>query len=264
MTWGVTGLGVSFGRSPALRGIDLVVGPGDIVAVVGGDGAGKTTLLRVLAGVPLTITGEVRIPAADRIGYVSASGGVYPDLTVSENLEFVAGAYGAVDRGLADDLLERTGLAAFAERLAGNLSGGMRRKLAVIGAMVHRPDLLVLDEPTTGVDPVSRADLWRLVAAAAAGGSAVVVSSAYLDEAERASSIIVLDEGTEVVAGSLEAVFASMTGAVVETSEPTDPALAWRSGPIWREWHPDAAEPDTEPHLEDVVIVAALRRESGR
>ena len=133
-----------------------------------------------------------------RVGYVAGASGVYDDLSVDENIAFVADAYG-IDAGECDDrvatLLAETGLAGTGARLAGRLSGGMRQKLAVALAMLHEPDLLVLDEPTTGVDPVSRAELWRLIAAAAAGGAAVLVSTTYLDEARRAANVLLLDDG---------------------------------------------------------------------
>jgi ABC-2 type transport system ATP-binding protein len=266
MTWGVEDLTVLFGGTTALEGVDLVAERGTAVAAVGGDGAGKTTLLRVLAGLPVSYRGHVRIPEARRIGYVPAGTGVFRDLTAAENLDFTGRAYGLADPvRRAEPLLERTGLAPFTDRLAGNLSGGMRRKLAVVAAMLHEPDLLVLDEPTTGIDPVSRADLWRLIAAAAGGGAAVVLSSAYLDEAERASAVLVLHEGAPVVWGTPEEVAASLPGAVIDTARPSDPARAWRRGAIWREWLPEGGPGAIPPALEDVVIVAALReREVAR
>ena len=139
----------------------------------------------------------MRRPAKERIGYLPAGSGVYPDLTVTENLDFRATGYKLARpaaRERAAEYLERAGLAAAAGRLAGQLSGGMRQKLGVIAAMLHQPDLLVLDEPTTGVDPVSRSGLWWLIARAAAEGCAVVLATTYLDEAERCASVLVLDE----------------------------------------------------------------------
>lgn len=259
MTWGVSDLTVTFGDRIALDAVGLQTRTTAVTAVVGGDGAGKTTLLRVLAGLPIPHRGIVTVPARREIGYVPASGGVFTDLTVAENLEFSGSVYRVGDpRSTAAPLLERTGLAPFPDRLAGDLSGGMRRKLSVIMAMLHQPDLLILDEPTTGIDPVSRSDLWRLIAAAATGGAAVVVASAYLDESERASSVLVLHEGRTVVTGTPAEVRATMPGVVVDVERPTDPARAWRRGRVWRQWLPDAATSDMPPDLEDVVIVAAL------
>ncbi len=197
-TWGVSGLTVRYGTRTALDDVTLRVPGGAVTAVIGGDGAGKTTLLRALAGVVPAAAGGVERPDRRRIGYVAGAAGVYEDLSVDENVEFVASAYGLTARERderAAELLEHTGLAGTGDRLAGRLSGGMRQKLAFALAMLHRPDLLVLDEPTTGVDPVSRADLWRLIAGAAAGGAAVVVSTTYLDEAERAANVILLEDG---------------------------------------------------------------------
>ncbi len=259
MNWGVENLRVTYGSTVALDGVDLDIPPGEVTAVVGGDGAGKSTLLRVLAGVPIAYSGVVRRPDATRLGYVPTTSGSFRDLTVAENLQFVAQAHRLTDGpGRAEPLLKRTGLTPFANRLAGNLSGGMRRKLGVVMAMLHQPDLLVLDEPTTGIDPVSRSEVWRLLALAAARGAAVVVSSAYLDEAERAASVLVLHRGRMLVTGPPAEVVASMPGAVVETARPSDRSRAWRRGRIWREWRPEGAADAVTPDLEDVVIVASL------
>jgi ABC-type multidrug transport system ATPase subunit len=194
----VSGLTVRYGTRTALDDVTLRVPGGAVTAVIGGDGAGKSTLLRALAGVVPAAAGGVERPDRRRIGYVAGAAGVYEDLSVDENVEFVASAYGLTARERderAAELLEHTGLTGTGDRLAGRLSGGMRQKLAFALAMLHKPDLLVLDEPTTGVDPVSRADLWRLIAGAAAGGAAVVVSTTYLDEAERAADVILLEDG---------------------------------------------------------------------
>jgi len=179
-TWGCEGLSVRYGPTVGCEDVTFEVAAGTVAAVVGGDGAGKTSLLRALAGTVRPAAGTVRRPDERRLGYVSAGPGVWTDLTVDENLRFAGRAYGLdaaeLDRRIGE-LLERTGLAGARDRLAGRLSGGMRQKLALAMAVAHEPDLLILDEPTTGVDPVSRAELWRLLAAAAAGGAAVVVAA---------------------------------------------------------------------------------------
>jgi ABC-2 type transport system ATP-binding protein len=196
--WGVRDLTVRYGRRPALENVTLELRPGEVAAVIGGDGAGKTTLLRALAGVVRPASGRVLRPDRRRIGYVAGASGVYDDLSVDENIEFVAAAYGLTGSARDErvtELLARTGLAGTGGRLAGRLSGGMRQKLAFLLAMVHEPELLVLDEPTTGVDPVSRAELWHLIAAAAAAGAAVVVATTYLDEARRAARVLLLEDG---------------------------------------------------------------------
>jgi ABC-2 type transport system ATP-binding protein len=193
-------------------------------------------------------------------GYMSAGSGVYPDLSVTENLAFRATAYRVPPqeaRERSAELLARAGLDRVGDRLAGQLSGGMRQKLGVIAAMLHRPDLLVLDEPTTGVDPVSRADLWWLIARAAAGGAAVVLATSYLDEAERAQDVLVLDAGAVLATGTAEQIVAAMPGTLTMTRErPTGEAgrRAWRREGSWRVWDP--AGPDTADAVDSKNVVA--------
>jgi ABC-2 type transport system ATP-binding protein len=269
--WGVEDLTVRYGAKLALDRVGLAIPDGRITVVVGGDGAGKTTLLRALAGAVRPSGGTVNRPPARRAGYVSAGPGVYRDLTVDENLAFSGGAYGLRGDRLAERatrLLEGTGLQAARGRLAGQLSGGMRQKLALAMALLHQPDLLVLDEPTTGVDPVSRTELWRLLAEAAAAGAAVVLATVYLDEAARAAGVLVLDEGRTLLAGSPAELVAAMPGRLLDAPARAEAGAGWarwRRGPRWRLWSPDAvagvagAEP-ADPDLEDAVIVAALAR----
>ena len=161
--WGASGVSVRFGARQALDRVSISALPGQVTAVVGADGAGKTTLLRCIAGALAPGEGTVRRPDARRTGYLPPGAGVYEDLSVAENLRFRSASYGIpapeAERHVSE-YLERTGLAEARDRLAGQLSGGMLRKLGVIAALLPEPDLLVLDEPTTGVDPVSRADLW--------------------------------------------------------------------------------------------------------
>jgi ABC-2 type transport system ATP-binding protein len=263
---------VRFGRRVALDDVSLEVPAGEVTGVVGGDGAGKTTLLRVLAGALEPEAGSVRRPDAKRIGYLASTSGTYPDLSVDENLQFAATAYGVpVDEAQrrAADYLERTGLAAVGGRLAGNLSGGMRQKLGVVRALVHQPELVVLDEPTTGVDPVSRADLWWLIARAAADGAAVVTSTTYLDEAERAARLLVVDAGRSVATGDPVEIVRSIPGTIRRTVErPTGDAArrAWRRRAEWRVWdadgHPSPGmDGSIRPDLQDAVTVLALERE---
>jgi ABC-2 type transport system ATP-binding protein len=178
--WGADEITVRFGGLTALDRVSVSALAGQVTVVVGGDGAGKTTLLRCVAGALAPAAGTVHRPGAESIGYLPSVGGVYDDLSVTENLRFRSAIYktpATAARRQAGEYLERTGLAAARDRLAGQLSGGMRRKLGVIAALLPGPDLLVLDEPTTGVDPVSRADLWWLVTRAAAGGAAVLMST---------------------------------------------------------------------------------------
>jgi ABC-2 type transport system ATP-binding protein len=267
-SWGVEGLGVRYGDRTALEGVTFAVAARSVAAVVGGDGAGKTSLLRALAGTVRPSAGTVRRPDDRRIGYVSAGPGVWADLTVAENLEFTGRAYGLGAGRLGSrtaELLERTGLGEARGRLAGRLSGGMRQKLALAMALLHEPELLILDEPTTGVDPVSRVELWRLLAAAAAGGAAVALATTYLDEAERAATVLVLDQGRALLAGTPEEVLAAVPGRVVEAPARPEGTPAWRRGARWRVWSPDGAPlpgaTEVAMDLEDAVVVAQLARE---
>jgi ABC-2 type transport system ATP-binding protein len=282
--WGTRAVSVRYGRRLALDQVTFQARPGQVSAVVGGDGAGRTTLLRCLSGAVAASGGTVVRPPPVQTGYLPAGSGTYPDLTVAENLAFRAAVYripAAVAGPRIRDYLDRAGLLAARDRLAGQLSGGMRQKLGVIAAMLHRPALLVLDEPTTGVDPVSRADLWLLIARAAAGGAAVVFATSYLDEAERAAHVLVLAAGRELAAGSPEQIVAAMPGRLwTAGTRPAGPAAvrSWRRDGRWRIWQPDgagdaspgepagapgeAAEP-VQPSLQDAVTVAILARELG-
>ncbi len=298
--WGTEEACVRYGDKLALDHVTFRAMPGRVSAVVGGDGAGRTTLLRCLAGALAVTSGQVRLPPPVRIGYLSAGSGTYPDLSVDENLAFRATAYqvpAKVARERSAEFLERAGLSGARDRLAGRLSGGMRQKLGVIASMLHQPDLLVLDEPTTGVDPVSRADLWWLIARAAADGAAVVFATSYLDEAERALDVLALDAGRELGSGTPEEIVAAMPGTLrVSDTRPEADARrrAWRRGGRWRIWYPPGGpsplitdarhqnrdEPDVimtqireepdgplepgrpvAPDLQDAVTVAILARE---
>jgi ABC-2 type transport system ATP-binding protein len=251
----------------ALDDVSVEVPAGSVVAVVGGDGAGKSTLLRALAGEVRLDRGTVEAPGKRRLGYLPASSGSWAALTVRQNIDFVAGIYGLAGDALAArraELLERASLTAAAGRPAGQLSGGMRRKLGFVMAIVHRPALLILDEPSTGVDPVSRIDLWRLVSEAAASGAAVLMSTTYLDEAERAADLVVLDGGRVLVQGSYDQVRAGFSGWVTRTGEPVRPEWAWRRGRAWHEYWPGADPPPgtavADPDLQDIVIALSLAR----
>lgn len=260
MTWGVQDLTVRFGDVTALSSVTIQLEPGTVHAVVGGDGAGKTTLLRVLAGIGLDAAGLIDLPGVGKTGYVPPDGGVFTDLSVDENMQFTADAYRLRDwEARAESLLGRAGLAQFGERLGGELSGGERRKLAGSMALLSTPELLVLDEVTTGVDPVSRMDLWRLIAGAAAGGAAVVVATSYLDEAERAGSVLLLHAGATLASGDPAAVIDGMQGAVVDLAVPENVATAWRKGRRWRQWEPAGRRrAENAVTLEDVAIISEM------
>ena len=264
MTFGVEGLDVRFGDVEALRDVTLDIPAGEVTAIVGGDGAGKTTLLRTLAGLVEPARGIVRRPGSDRLGFVPTGAGSWTGLTVGENVEFVGGAYGfgPVDAARrAGPLLERAGLSGVVGRLAGDLSGGMRTKLGFVLAAMHDPNLLILDEPTTGVDPVSRVELWRMISGAVAGGTAVVMSTTYLDEAERTAAVTLLDRGTVLLSGPPGELIDAMLGAITVADTPTDRARAWRLGPVFHEWLPPgtaAGGRTVEPTLDDACIVAQI------
>jgi ABC-2 type transport system ATP-binding protein len=271
--WGASGIGVRFGPRQALDHVSVTAQPGQVTVVIGADGAGKSTLLRCVAGALAPSAGTVRRPAARRIGYLPPGAGLYEDLSVAENLRFRSAAFGipapAAEQAIGA-YLEQTGLAAAQDRLAGQLSGGMLRKLGVVAALLPEPELLVLDEPTTGVDPVSRADLWWLIARAAAGGAAVLMSTTYTDEAARAARVLVLDSGVTLAEGPPGEIAAAVPGIIALTPErPADAAQrsrSWRRAGTWRIWLPATSSPPAgarlvTPDLQDALCVAVLRRE---
>ena len=267
MTFGVRSATVRFGDTLALDDVTVDVPAGTVVAVVGGDGAGKSTLLRALVRKQHLDSGEVEAPGKQDIGFLPASSGSWAGLSVTQNLDFVAGIYGL--RGASLDarraeLLEGAGLVGARDRLASQLSGGMRRKLGFCLASVHRPAFLVLDEPSTGVDPVSRIDLWRMVSQAAADGAAVILSTTYLDEAERAGRLVVMDAGRVLVQGSYDHVRSQFRGTVTSVGSAIRDEWSWRRGPERHEFWPAGETPSRgqviEPDLEDIVIALSLLR----
>jgi ABC-2 type transport system ATP-binding protein len=204
----LAGLTRTFGSITAVDGLTFDVGAGELFGIVGPDGAGKTTTLRMLAGVLRPTAGEVRVSGVDvrrdpeevkpHIAYMAQRFGLYEDLTVAENLDFYADLY-RVPRSERPARLERlyafSRLGEFQDRLAGNLSGGMKQKLSLSCCLVHRPEVLLLDEPTFGVDPISRRELWLILHEMVYQGVTVVVSTAYLDEAERCDRVVMMHEG---------------------------------------------------------------------
>lgn len=265
MTFGVAQVDVDFDDRPALRGVSVEVPGGAVAAVVGGDGAGKSTLLRCLVGQVAPASGTVARPSKRDVGYMAATSGTWPQLTVSEHFDLVGSVYrlgSHTVRARRTALLDKAGLTGAADRLAGRLSGGMRQKLGFCLAVLHQPPLLVLDEPSTGVDAVSRVDLWRLISEAAANGTAVIMATSYLDEAERAATVLVLDAGRTLLSGTPAAVLATFTGEVVAVDRPDDSGWCWRRGREFHRWCPDGPPADARPtavDLEDTVIAAMLR-----
>ena len=211
-------LAKSFGSHPALHGIDLEIARGEMFALIGPDGAGKTTFFRLVAGLLLPTSGSVERDDVP-FGLLPQRFSLYEDLTVDENLALRARLYGvprAEAGARAADLLARVGLDRFGTRLAGVLSGGMKQKLALVAALLTRPELLLLDEPTTGVDPVSRREFWQILNALHGEGLTIVVSTPYMDEADYASRIGFLDRGKLVTAGTRDEILASYPRPLVE------------------------------------------------
>jgi len=269
-TYGVWSATVRFGDVLALDDVTVEVPAGSVVAVVGGDGAGKTTLLRAMVREVALDHGTLQAPGKPQMGFLPSSAGSWAALTVTQNIDFAGGAYGLDGDRLTrrrTELLRGADLERAADRPAGKLSGGMRRKLGFSMAVVHQPDLIVLDEPSTGVDPVSRVDLWRMVSESAAAGAAVLMSTTYLDEAERAGHLVVLHEGRVLVQGSYDEVRAAFTGTVTRGEHPVRREWSWRRGRERHEYWVDADQPAgsplVEPDLEDMVIALSLRRQLG-
>ena len=197
----------TFRAKRALDGVDLAVGEGELCGLVGADGAGKTTLLRCIAGLYSLDSGLVlpgRRGQAD-IGFAQQGFHLYQDLTVEENVAFFGSLYGlphtVVSRS-ADELLTFAGLTGRRSTLAGQLSGGMKQKLTLVCALLHRPPILLLDEPTTGVDPLSRLEFWELVEDLHLAGATILLASAYFDEVERCGHVAYLDRGRVVAFGA--------------------------------------------------------------
>ncbi len=221
------GLSRRFEGVEALRGLDLEVPEGELFGLVGPDGAGKTTAIRILAGLLAPTSGTAKVLGHDiparagglksGLGYLSQMFTLYGDLTVDENIEFFAEIHLVRDfRERRDELLEFTRLTSFRTRLADRLSGGMKKKLALACTLIHAPRLLLLDEPTTGVDPVSRRDLWAILSALLRSGITIVLTTPYMDEAERCSRVGLLSEGRLMAVDTPRAIKRLMRGTVIE------------------------------------------------
>ncbi len=224
----VHGLGRVFGNVTAVGDLSFDVRRGELFGLVGPDGAGKTTTLRMLAGVLRPTHGDALLDgisvAADpeavkpRIAYMSQRFGLYTDLTVRENIDFYADLYevpSAERAARLDRLYAFSNLREFEDRLAGNLSGGMKQKLGLSCALIHLPEILLLDEPTFGVDPISRRDLWLIVHEMVAEGVTVIVSTAYMDEAERFDRLVLMHQGRALAIDSPAALQATIDGELL-------------------------------------------------
>jgi ABC-2 type transport system ATP-binding protein len=223
----------TFGNITAVDSLSLEVAPGEIFGLVGPDGAGKTTTLRVLCGLILPTSGEVRVAGLDvtkklddvkdQIGYMAQKFGLYPDLTVEENMLFYADLFGLEVRKrdqLMTDLLKMTRMEPFRARPAGKLSGGMKQKLALMCTLLHHPKILFLDEPTNGVDPVSRRDFWIILNQLVEDGLTVFVTTAYLDEAERCNRVALMHNGKLLLLDTPKALKESLPEACYELRGP--------------------------------------------
>ena len=216
-----------YGAVVAASEVSFEVRPGEMFGLIGPDGAGKTTTLRVVLGLLRPDDGTVRTCGLDpirdseavsqRIGYLSQRFSLYGDLSVDENVAFFAEVHGVRGwKGRRDELLDMLRMSPFRDRLADRLSGGMKQKLALACTLIHTPDLLILDEPTTGVDPVSRRDFWRILARLQRQGLTLLLTTPYLDEAERCQRVALMDRSRILTLSTPDALRAEAKGLVLE------------------------------------------------
>jgi ABC-2 type transport system ATP-binding protein len=216
-----------YGGTVAVDSLSFDVKRGEMFGLIGPDGAGKTTSIRVLCGLLRADAGAVRVLGLDpvkdhravtaKVGYLSQRFSLYGDLTIDENVAFFAEIHGVSDyHARRDTLLDITQLTRFRTRLADQLSGGMKQKLALACTLVHEPEVILLDEPTTGVDPVSRREFWKLLSRFRSGGITILMSTPYLDEAERCSRVALLDGGRLLALDEPGQLRASLPGALLE------------------------------------------------
>jgi ABC-2 type transport system ATP-binding protein len=230
----------SFGPLNAVDGLNLMVRSGEMVGLVGPDGAGKTTAIRLMVGVLQPTSGQIRVAgfelpaqverAREQLGYLAQRFSLYGDMTVRENLNFFGEVFDipeAERKQRSQDLLRFAGLEEFAERPAAALSGGMQKKLGLATALVHRPKVLLLDEPTGGVDPVARQEFWQLLIGLLRAGSAVLVSTPYMDEAMRFNRVVFMNHGRALTQGAPRDLMGGLAGRVLELA--TEQGMAARS-----------------------------------
>jgi ABC-2 type transport system ATP-binding protein len=231
----VSNLTKTFGNNVAVDNLNLEIHKGELFGLVGPDGAGKTTTMRLLTAILTPTSGEAWVAGhsilkeeeriKEKIGYMSQKFGLYEDLTVIENINFYADLYGvplSERPSRFERLLGFSNLAPFKERLAGNLSGGMKQKLGLCCALVHTPEILFLDEPTGGVDPISRRDFWRILYDLLKEEVTIFLSTAYLDEAERCTRIALIHRGKILMSDLPERIKKALDVVMIEiaTSEP--------------------------------------------
>ena len=217
----------SYDETNAVNGITLSVNKGEMFGLVGPDGAGKTTTIRIMCGLLNPDEGAVSLLGKNivkekksiqkSIGYLSQKFSLYGDLTIDENIEFFAEIHNVKDfKQRRDELLEFTRLKPFRDRLADKLSGGMKQKLALACSLIHKPEILFLDEPTTGVDPVSRRDFWKILSNLMKEGITILMTTPYLDEAERCNRVAMMDKGKIIALDSPKNIKKSIEKIVVE------------------------------------------------
>jgi len=225
-----------YGATKALDKLTLDVRRGEMFGLIGPDGAGKTTAIRLMCGLLHPDGGEIRVlgadpvrdhrRVADGVGYLSQRFSLYGDLTIDENIAFFAEIHGVPTyHARRDQLLEMMQLVPFRSRLAEKLSGGMKQKLALACTLVHEPELIVLDEPTTGVDPVSRREFWKLLSEFLSQGVTILMSTPYLDEAERCTRVALLHEGRALALDEPARLRALMPGRMLEMMTGSVPGL---------------------------------------
>ena len=297
-----------YGTTRALDSMSLTVRRGEMFGLIGPDGAGKTTAIRLICGLIHADAGDLRVlglhPSRDhrqlteRVGYLSQRFSLYGDLSIDENIAFFAEIHGVRDfRRQRDQLLDLTQLTPFRSRLASRLSGGMKQKLALACTLVHEPQLILLDEPTTGVDPVSRREFWKLLAAFLERGVTILMSTPYLDEAERCARVALVHEGRvlaldaparlrTLIKGPMVEMLAGASGseaaALIRTLpgvedvqtfgerlhimlNPSAPDVVGRFTAALRETRfADASVRPIPPSLEDVFIAQLAEKESPR
>src|SRR6187551_2739440 len=276
----VVGLTRTFGDLKALDALSFDVAAGELFGIVGPDGSGKTTTLRILAGVLRPTGGDATVVGTSvakdpegvkhRMAYMSQRFGLYTDLTVRENIEFYADLYG-VPRKARAKRLERlfafSQLGQFEKRMAGKLSGGMKQKLSLCCALIHEPEVLLLDEPTFGVDPISRRDLWLIVHEMVSHGMTAVVSTAYLDEAERCDRVAMLKGGKLAGLDTLAALQKRLEGRAyaVKTGDGRRATVVLRAHPMVRtaalfgeELHVTTSTPEATAELERTLTDAGI------
>jgi ABC-2 type transport system ATP-binding protein len=259
-----------FGSIQALDGLSIAVERGVMFGLIGPDGAGKTTTLRIVLGLVTPDAGQVRTCGLDprrahreltrRVGYLSQRFSLYGDLSCDENIAFFAAAHGVRDwKPRRDELMESLRLSPFRQRLADRLSGGMKQKLALACTLIHTPEVLILDEPTTGVDPVSRREFWRILARLHGQGMTILLTTPYLDEAERCGRVALIDQGRLLTVDEPSRLRAADAGPMIELIvHPKASAV------LWLRAHPQVEKVETFGERLHVSLRPGAAIDSGR